>query len=155
MGLEIERKFLIKDDTWKSDVSKAFNIKQGYLSSVVERVVRIRVRGDKGFLTIKSEVKNMTRLEYEYEVPLEDAEAMLKLCEKPIIEKVRHLVNIDKHTWEIDVFGGKNEGLMVAEIELEAEQETFILPKWAGEEVTNDKRYYNSNLIRTPFNTWT
>jgi len=155
MGLEIERKYLTKDDSWKNSVYKSFDIKQGYLSSVVERVVRIRVKGDKGFLTIKSEVKTMTRLEYEYEIPLEEAEEMLALCEKPIIEKVRHLVKIDNHIWEVDVFDGENAGLTVAEIELDDEGEAFVLPKWVGTEVTADIRYYNSNLIKKPFKTWT
>ncbi len=151
MGIEIERKFLLKNEDWRSEVASRTIIKQGYLNSDKERTVRIRVRNEKGYLTIKGESKNATRQEFEYEIPISDAESMLLLCKKPIIEKTRHLVLVDDKTWEIDDFAGENKGLILAEIELETEEEKFRIPSWVGEEVTQDSRYFNSNLITHPY----
>ncbi|MCG8577438.1 MAG: CYTH domain-containing protein [Flavobacteriales bacterium] len=154
MGVEIERKFLIKDDSWREKATDANDIKQGYLNSVAERTVRVRISRGKGILTIKGKNDNLSRLEYEYEIPLKDAESLIDLCEKPIIEKTRHSYFRANHHWEIDVFKGENEGLIVAEVELESEEEELQLPEWIGEEVSNDSRYYNSSLITNPFVNW-
>ncbi len=151
MGIEIERKFLLKNEEWRLEVSSKTIIKQGYLNSDKERTVRIRVRNDKGFLTIKGENTNATRQEYEYEIPVPDAESLLLLCQKPIIEKVRYLVPRGGKTWEIDDFGGDNLGLILAEIELESEEEQIEIPSWIGTEVTHDTRYFNSSLISHPY----
>jgi CYTH domain-containing protein len=151
MGVEIERKFLLKNEEWRSEVSSKTIIKQRYLNSDKERTVRIRVRNDKGFLTIKGENTNATRQEYEYEIPMQDAESLLLLCQKPIIEKVRYLVPRGGKTWEIDDFGGDNLGLILAEIELESEEEQIEIPSWIGTEVTHDTRYFNSSLISHPY----
>lgn len=154
MGLEIERKFLIKNDSWKSSVTRSHVIKQGYLNSHPERTVRIRLYGDQGILTIKGKSQNLTRKEYEYDIPNYEAEALLGLCEKPLIEKTRYLCQHDGHVWEVDVFEGNNEGLVLAEIELTREKEEFSMPDWAGEEVSTDPRYFNSALIQHPFKQW-
>ena len=151
MGIEIERKYLLKNEDWRSEVASRTIIKQGYLNSDKERTVRIRVRNEKGYLTIKGESKNATRQEFEYEIPISDAESLLLLCKKPIIEKTRHLVLVDDKTWEIDDFAGENKGLILAEIELETEEEKVRIPSWVGEEVTQDSRYFNSNLITHPY----
>ena len=154
MGVEIEKKFLLAGNDWK-DLAEGTSYRQGYLSSVKERTVRVRTIEDKGFLTIKGISVGATRLEYEYEIPFEDANELLnELCEKPLIEKNRYKVNLGEHTWEIDEFFGENEGLVVAEIELENEKQQFIKPQWVGEEVTGDPRYFNSNLINNPFKQW-
>ena len=154
MGIEIERKFLVKDETWNSEVEKEIHIKQGYLNSNKERTVRVRIKGKRGFLTVKGKNTNATRKEFEYEIPLSDAEEMLLLCEKPIIEKIRSEVVYENKRWEIDVFSGENQGLIIAEIELSTESEQFEIPQWLGQEVTQDTRYYNSNLINHPFLKW-
>ena len=151
MAVEIERKFLLKNEDWRSSVSSKTVIKQGYLNSDKERTVRIRVRGEKGYLTIKGASHNATRLEFEYEIPLSDADAMLLICQKPIIEKTRSIVLVDGKVWEVDEFGGENHGLKIAEIELETEEEKFTIPSWLGKEVTLDPRYFNSNLITHPY----
>ena len=154
MGVEIEKKFLLAGNDWK-ELAEGTSYRQGYLSSVKERTVRVRTIRDKGFLTIKGISVGATRLEYEYEIPFEEANELLnELCEKPLIEKNRYKVNIGEHTWEIDEFFGENEGLVVAEIELESEKQEFIKPQWVGEEVTGDPRYFNSNLIKNPFRHW-
>ena len=154
MGVEIEKKFLLAGNDWK-ELAEGASYRQGYLSSVKERTVRVRTIGDKGFLTIKGISVGATRLEYEYEIPFDEANELLdELCEKPLIEKNRYKVNIGEHTWEIDEFFGENEGLVVAEIELESEGQSFEKPKWVGEEVTGDPRYFNSNLISNPFKQW-
>lgn len=152
--LEIERKFLVANDSWKQEVTNSTVIKQGYLNSSPERTVRIRIRGEKGYLTIKGKNENLTRKEFEYEIPLSEANELLDLCEKPIIEKTRHLVNQGKHTWEIDVFEGDNKGLIVAEIELTSENQSFETPAWIGKEVSADARYFNSSLIKLPYSKW-
>ncbi len=154
MGVEIEKKFLLAGNDWK-ELAEGTSYRQGYLSSVKERTVRVRTIRDKGFLTIKGISVGATRLEYEYEIPFEEANELLnELCEKPLIEKNRYKVNLGEHTWEIDEFFGENEGLVVAEIELESEKQQFIKPPWVGEEVTGDPRYFNSNLINNPFKRW-
>lgn len=154
MGIEIERKFLLKNEDWRLEVKSNTTIKQGYLNSYKERTVRVRVRGDKGYLTIKGKSVNASRQEFEYEIPVSDAESLLLLCENPIIEKVRYLVLFDAKIWEIDEFDGVNKGLILAEIELESEEEKFRSPSWVGKEVTQDTRYFNSNLTHHPFSTF-
>lgn len=154
MGLEIERKFLVKNTNWKGLIEQKNYIKQGYLNSNIERTVRVRITNQTAFLTIKGKTKNTTRQEFEYEIPFEDAESLLKLCETPLIEKVRYTVKHEGKLWEIDKFEGDNEGLVVAEIELANEDEEITLPNWIGEEVSHDAKYYNSSLIRKPFKNW-
>lgn len=154
MALEIERKFLLKNDNWKAIAPEGISIKQGYLNTEKERTVRVRTYGDQGVLTIKGKNNNLTRKEFEYTIPLSDALQMLEIAEKPIIEKMRYLVTFEGHTWEIDVFEGVNKGLIVAEIELESETEKFSLPSWIDEEVSSDPRYYNASLIAHPFIDW-
>lgn len=156
MGVEIERKFLVQP-SWQPQVAGE-EIAQGYLSSVPERTVRVRIRGQHGYLTVKGKnggVDAARRAEFEYEIPLSDARALLALCEPGICEKVRHVEPApDGHAWEIDVFQGRNEGLVVAEVELGAEDEPFNRPAWLGTEVTGDGRYYNSYLAKHPFSEW-
>lgn len=154
MGIEIEKKFLLTGTEWKQ-LATGTAYRQGYLNSVKERTVRVRTINDQGFLTIKGVSVGATRLEYEYEIPLEDANALLdELCEKPLIEKNRYKVKFSGFTWEIDEFFGENDGLIVAEIELESEDQAFDKPEWVGEEVTGDSRYFNSNLIKNPYSKW-
>ena len=153
MAQEIERKFLVRTDEWRS-LAKATRYRQGYLSSLKERVVRVRTIDDKGFLTIKGINEGLTRLEFEYDIPLADADNLLDLCEKPIIEKTRSKIPLGGLVWEIDEFFGDNAGLIVAEVELESEDQAFEKPSWIGEEVSGDPRYFNSNLIKNPFTTW-
>ena len=157
MSQEIERKFLVCGD-FKSEAFKATHIVQGYLSSLPERIVRVRVKGDKGFLTIKGQANatGVSRFEWEKEIAVDEALALLELSEPGRIDKTRYLVkNTDgKHTWEVDEFHGDNEGLVMAEIELADENESFDKPVWLGEEVTGDPRYYNSMLKEHPFRTW-
>lgn len=155
MAIEIERKFLVKGD-FASEVSNSTRIIQGYLSSVPERTVRVRVRDKKGFLTIKGIVNETgaSRYEWEKEIPYDEAIDLLKLCEAGIIDKSRHEVHRGAHVFEVDEFYGENEGLIVAEVELSSEEESFERPPWLGEEVTGDKRYYNSMLMKNPFKKW-
>ena len=153
MALEIERKFLVKYDGYKKNSSESLYC-QGYLKSGGNSVVRVRIAGDKAFLTIKGAAKGTVRHEFEYPIPINDAKFMLKLCEKPLIEKVRYIVDYEGMTWEVDEFLGENQGLVIAEIELTSENQTFQKPDWVGEEVTSSPRYYNSNLIHSPFKTW-
>lgn len=154
MGTEIERKFLVTDDTWRGRAT-ATPFRQGYLSTVKERTVRVRAAGDEGTLTIKGITVGASRTEFEYPIPLEDAHVMLdELCEQPIIEKTRHVVDVDGTTWEIDEFAGVNEGLVVAEVELDSPDEQFTSPDWLGDEVTDDPRYFNANLIAHPYSEW-
>jgi CYTH domain-containing protein len=153
MGKEIERKFLLTGEGWKTVVGTHY--RQGYLNSVKERTVRVRTINDKGFLTVKGVTVGATRLEYEYDIPVSDARELLdELCEKPIIEKSRYKVEFAGLTWEIDEFYGENQGLVVAEVELDSEDQVFERPPWVGEEVTGDPRYFNSNLITHPFTKW-
>lgn len=155
MAYEIERKFLVKGE-FKRLASSSTYIVQGYIFSSPEKSVRIRIKGDKGFVTIKSSVNDsdMTRHEWEYEIPASDAHEMLRICEKGVIEKTRYVVNIKNLVVEVDEFYGDNEGLLLAEIELSCESQQFDKPDFLGEEVTGDKRYYNSELSKHPFNTW-
>jgi CYTH domain-containing protein len=154
MGTEIERKFLVNGDSWREG-ARGTRFQQGYLSSVKERTVRVRVAGERAFLTIKGKSVGATRSEYEYEIPLADARELLAgLCERPLIEKTRYEVDVAGLTWEVDVFEGENQGLVVAEIELESESQPFTLPAWAGAEVTSDPRYFNASLIKHPFSRW-
>ena len=155
MALEIERKFLLKNDNWKALVKEEILIKQGYLNSEKERTVRVRTYGDKGVITIKGKTNNLTRKEFEYAIPLTEALQMLEIAEKPLIEKTRFIVINNGNTWEIDVFEGMNKGLLVAEIELESESEKFEIPEWIGQEVSTDPKYYNACLIKHPFTEWT
>ncbi|SDW19291.1 CYTH domain-containing protein [Flavobacterium degerlachei] len=154
--IEIERKFLVKNDTFKAAAFKQNRIAQGYLSSVPERTVRVRIKADKGYLTIKgiTNETGMSRFEWEKEIPADEAKSLLLLCEKGVIDKTRYEVKIGKHTYEVDEFYGENEGLIIAEIELQSETETFEQPNWLGQEVTNDKRYFNSNLCTNPYKKW-
>ena len=156
MATEIERKFIVKGD-FSKEVCNSQRIVQGYICSQPGRTVRIRIRGEKGFLTIKgpSDDKGLSRYEFEQEIPLPDAEQLLTLCEPGVIDKVRHLVRAGKHTWEVDVFHGANEGLVMSEIELASEDEPFEKPDWIGEEVSGDRRYYNSMLTKEPYSQWT
>ncbi len=153
--LEIERKFLVDGD-FLPDVYKKRHIRQGYICSTPGRTVRVRIWDNEGFLTIKgaSDKRGMSRYEFERQIPLEDAEELFRLCEPGVIDKVRHWVRIGNHTWEVDVFHGANEGLVLAEVELTSENEPFKWPSWIGKEVTGDRRYYNSQLIRFPYATW-
>lgn len=152
MAIEIERKFLVTDDQWRD--APAVYFCQGYLNRSKERTVRIRVAGERGFLTIKGANKGASRTEFEYEIPLADAKQLLTLCDGPLIEKYRRNIVHDKMLWEVDEFFGENLGLVVAEIELESEDQSFLKPDWVGEEVTEDARYYNSNLSSLPYNLW-
>jgi adenylate cyclase len=154
--IEIERKFLVTDDSFKTAAYAQNRIKQGYLSSVPERTVRVRIKGDKGFLTIKgvSNHTGMSRFEWEKEIPLEEANQLLLLCEAGVIDKTRFEVKFENHIFEIDEFYGENEGLTMVEIELESETTSFQKPNWLGKEVTNDKRYYNSYLSNNPYKNW-
>lgn len=152
MAKEIERKFLVKD-SWQPQ-SAGVKIAQGYLSTVPERTVRVRIKGEKGYLTIKGKNAGISRAEFEYEIPLQDAEEMLQLAEQPILVKTRYLEQQEDFTWEVDVFEGENQGLVVAEIELAAEDTEFYKPAWLGQEVSGDVRYYNANLIKSPFSLW-
>ena len=155
MADEIERKFLVSNDSWRDAVTSSTRIVQGYLSSSERVTVRVRVRGDKAYLTIKGASHGVARAEYEYAIPVADAEEMLaSLAQGPVIDKVRHLIPAGEHTWELDVFAGQNEGLVMAEIELGSADEEFELPGWAGAEVSHDPRYFNVNLAAHPYSQW-
>jgi len=154
MAIEIERKFLVKNNQYKTSADSAL-FRQGYLSIKTERTVRVRSYNGKGFLTIKGKTKSFSREEYEYDIPVQDAERMLdNLCIQPIIEKVRYFITYEGCKWVVDEFLGENIGLVVAEIELESEQQTFEKPEWIGNDVTSDSRYFNSNLVNNPYKEW-
>ena len=155
MAQEIERKFLVTDE-FKSLAIKSIPITQGYLSSVPERTVRVRIKGDKGFITIKGmgNDSGASRYEWEKEIPVTEVEELLKICEPGVIDKTRYLVPAGNHTFEIDEFYGDNEGLTVAEVELSSENETFEKPGFLGQEVTGDVKYYNSMLMKNPYKLW-
>ncbi|HEV7815281.1 MAG TPA: CYTH domain-containing protein [Janthinobacterium sp.] len=154
MGLEIERKFLLRGDAWRGQGQPVL-LRQGYLSSQRERVVRVRIEGGAAMLTIKGRSIGASRGEWEYPIPLADAEEFLAtLCEQPLVEKYRRRIEFGGLTWEVDEFLGVNAGLVVAEVELSAEDQVFDKPDWVGEEVTDDARYFNANLIRHPFSQW-
>jgi adenylate cyclase len=155
MATEIERKFLVRDARWRERASPGIPYRQGYLIGAVHCSVRLRVTGDQALLNIKSMTLDVRRLEYEYPIPRQDAEEMLEcLCERPLIEKTRYRVPFGKHLWEVDVFAGENAGLIVAEIELAEEHESFERPPWVGEEVSADPKYYNVNLVKYPYKDW-
>ena len=154
--IEIERKFLVNSNAFKEESFKSTRIIQGFLNTDKERTVRARLKGNKGFLTVKGKSTNegLSRFEWEKEISKTDAEALLKLCEKGIIDKIRYEIKVGKHIFEVDEFMGDNKGLIIAEVELNSEDETFIKPEWLGKEVTGQIQYYNSQLSQHPFSTW-
>lgn len=155
MGVEIERKFLLANDDWRKQVHTSVKFRQGYLVGSDKSSVRVRIEGEQSNLNIKGATLGVRRQEFEYPIPMDDANELLStLCTEPLIEKTRHYVSAGEHTWEIDEFSGDNEGLIVAEIELQHENETFEAQDWLGEEVSDDKRYYNSMLIKDPYKNW-
>jgi adenylate cyclase len=154
MGIEIERKFLVTGEGWRQPASRQTRFSQGYLSRDPARTVRVRLAGERAFLTIKGATRGATRAEFEYEVPPADAQQLLALCDGPVVEKIRHLCDFDGMTWEVDEFLGANAGLLVAEIELQSEDQGFSRPAWLGEEVTGDARYVNANLAVAPYTGW-
>jgi adenylate cyclase len=153
VATEIERKFLVAGEGWRQ--ASPLRICQGYLNRDADRTVRVRIAGERAYLTIKGRAKHLARPEFEYEIPLGDAEQLLRLCEGPILEKHRHVLVHAGSRWEVDEFHGDNQGLVVAEIELEREDQTFEHPPWLHTEVTHDTRYLNSNLSARPYRTWT
>ena len=152
MGIEIERKFLVVGDAWRQ--GEGVSYAQGYLNRDAERTVRVRIAGDRAFLTVKGVSRGATRAEFEYEIPVTDASQLLELSDGPVVRKVRRLVEYEGSTWEVDEFLGDNAGLVVAELELDSEDATFAKPAWLGREVTDDPRYYNSNLAAHPYSRW-
>jgi CYTH domain-containing protein len=154
MSVEIEKKFLVIGDDWKK-LTAGTIYRQGYLKSGHGCTVRVRIAGERGYLTVKGVSVGAARKEYEYEIPLAEAGEMLEnLCNKPLIEKRRYRIPIADHIWEVDEFFGENEGLVIAEVELKKEDEDFVKPEWVGMEVTGDIRYYNANLVNYPFTKW-
>jgi len=155
MPLEIERKFLVTGD-FRNEVTEAVHIVQGYISTLPDRTVRIRIRGDRGFITIKgmADSSGIVRYEWEKEIPLSEAKELLLLCEPVVIEKTRHIIKAGKHVFEVDEFHGENAGLIIAEIELSSPDEQFRKPSWLDKEVTGDPRYYNSALSGNPYSSW-
>jgi adenylate cyclase len=154
MAREIERKFLVRDKRYRQ-LAKPVSCRQGYLSTAKERIVRVRIRGDKAYLTVKGATNGITRSEYEYEIPVAEAEQMLeRLCEKPIIEKDRYEIECDGMVWQVDEFHGPNEGLVIAEVQLDREDHKITVPEWIGEEVSGESKYFNSNLVQNPYSNW-
>ncbi len=155
MAVEVEHKFLVADDAWRRDATASTRIVQGYLAHEGRTTVRVRITGDRAFLTVKGESRGTSRSEFEYPVPVSDAEQMLaELAVGPVIDKVRHEVPVGDHIWEVDVFAGDNAPLVLAEVELAAPGEDFVRPAWAGREVSEDPRYFNVNLAREPYSRW-
>lgn len=155
LATEIERKFLVVDDSWRENVSQSFRIAQGYLAIGDKSVTRVRIKGeDEAFLTIKGKTEGISRQEFEYRIPVEDAEALLKLCTGGVIDKHRHIIREGETVFELDTFSGDNEGLIVAEVELASETSPFARPTWLGDEVSDDPRYFNAALSKKPFKTW-
>ncbi len=157
MALEIERKYLVKNDAWRDQVISESKLLQGYLArgQGVGATIRVRIGDGRAILNIKGVSKGFTRPEFEYEIPLQEGEEIVReVAIQPCIEKTRYRVQCGNHTWDLDVFEGENDGLIVAEIELQSEDESFEMPEWAGEEVTDDRRYSNANLVERPFNDW-
>jgi adenylate cyclase len=154
MAYEIERKFLLINEQWRDEVENSFTLQQGYLSTNPNATVRIRIKNEQATLTIKSKNIGIRRNEFEYQIPTEEAQQLLALCEGPLIEKIRYTICRGSHTWEIDEFNGHNTGLILAEIELTHEDDAFEKPTWVGDEVSDDVRYYNSNLVAHPFINW-
>ncbi|MBE7380659.1 MAG: CYTH domain-containing protein [Leptolyngbya sp. SIO1E4] len=154
MAQEIERKFLVTDSSWRHE-AKGTLYRQGYIPTQNKSTVRIRIAGDRGYITVKGASVGISRLEFEYEIPLADADSMLdQLCLRPLIEKWRYRLTVDNHLWEVDEFLGDNAGLVLAEVELTHETESVTLPPWVGKEVSHDPRYYNANLTRNPYRLW-
>jgi len=154
MSIEIERKFLLRNDAWRR-LGQGSAYRQGYLSVEPARSVRVRLAGEQAWLTIKGKSEGMSRQEYEYEIPVQDAIHMLDhLCQQPLIEKVRYRIHLDGLCWEVDEFSGANQGLIMAEVELESPDQSVNLPDWIGEEVTGDPRYYNAAMVANPFTNW-
>ena len=154
MPIEIERKFLVKGEEWRS-LGVGTIYRQGYITNTQGRTVRVRVVGEQGYLTIKGPTSNAGRSEFEYPIPVVDAEELLNtLCDRPLIEKNRSKIKIGEFIWEVDEFWGDNQGLILAEVELESADQKIDIPNWIGEEVTEDPRYYNSNLVKNPFKNW-
>ena len=153
MAIEIERKFLVGDDSWKAVADAGLDCRQGYLDAGQGLTVRVRIMGEKGYLTIKGATTRISRSEFEYEIPVADAEAMLEPCSR-VVEKTRYIIKHAGMVWELDVFHGANAGLIMAEIELESEDQAFELPGWAGQEVSGDPRYFNGYLSVNPFTNW-
>ena len=154
MGVEIERKFLVEGDAWRADAGEGVFCRQGYLDSGKGTTVRVRIMGTKAYLTIKGATSGITRSEFEYEIPFSDAESLLELCGDVVVEKTRYFITHGGNTWELDVFSGANNGLIMAEVELDSEEQPFELPDWAGTEVSTDPRYRNAHLARHPFREW-
>lgn len=153
MAQEIERKFLVNDESWRGAAGTLY--RQGYLSTDPERTVRVRLEGSRGVLTIKGPTRGLARAEFEYPIPAAEAAALLdSLCLRPLIEKTRYRIDFAGHTWEIDEFAGDNAGLVLAEVELASAGEAVELPPWAGKDVSDDPRYYNANLVHHPFRSW-
>jgi adenylate cyclase len=152
MGIEIERKFLVSGDGWRQGEGARYS--QGYLNRDAQRTVRVRIAGERAFLTVKGISKGATRSEFEYAIPTSDARQLLQLADGPVIEKIRRIVVHEGSRWEVDEFLGDNKGLVVAELELESEDQPFARPDWLGREVTDDARYYNSSLAAHPFKDW-
>jgi CYTH domain-containing protein len=152
VAIEIERKFLVVGEGWRQPT--AVRICQGYLNREADRTVRVRIAGERAYLTIKGRAKNLARPEFEYQIPVADAEQLLKLCAGPILEKHRHVLEHAGSRWEVDEFHGDNDGLVVAEIELDSADQTFERPAWLHTEVTDDPRYLNSNLSARPYRSW-
>jgi adenylate cyclase len=153
VGIEIERKFLVKNSEWETATDSSVECSQGYLTGEGDVSVRVRIIGEKAFLTVKGATHGITRPEYEYEIPVADGAELLQLCGQ-VVEKTRYYIKHNAEVWELDVFAGSNDGLIMAEIELKSEGQEFRLPAWVGREVSNDPRYRNGNLARQPFSTW-
>jgi CYTH domain-containing protein len=154
MSKEIERKFLVMDDSYKGNIVP-IHIIQGFISTEKDKVVRVRIAGSRAFLTLKNDGGGITRNEFDYEIPYSDAvEIMEQMCGNDTLEKNRYIINYEGHTWEVDEFMGHNKGLVMAELELKSENEAFIKPLWLGKEVTSDVRYLNANLVRYPYKKW-
>ena len=154
--IEIERKFLVTSKDFLKQYKVENRIVQGYLSSVPERTVRVRIKGKKGYLTIKgkSNENGLSRMEWEKEIEVNEAESLLQICESGVIDKIRYDIELGNHTFEVDIFEGENKGLIIAEVELQSENESFEIPDWLGKEVTGDERYYNAYLSKKPFMNW-
>jgi CYTH domain-containing protein len=154
MAREIERKFLVRDKRYRQQ-AEPIPCRQGYLSTAKERIVRVRIKGERAYLTVKGATDGITRTEYEYEIPTAEAEQMLEqLCKKPIIEKDRYEIECDGILWQVDEFHGLNEGLVVAEVHLSREDQKITIPEWVGQEVSHEPRYFSSSLVQNPYNKW-
>ena len=154
MGQEIERKFLVNETLWRAVQPAGTEYRQGYIVNSKTKTVRVRIAGEQGYLTIKGATQGATRAEFEHKIPLDDARGLLTLCEGPLIEKTRYKLEFDGLLWEVDEFSGDNAGLIMAELELDSEDQPFQKPDWVGREVTDDPRYYNANLVNNPYSRW-